>query len=156
MDINEIRALLRHRYPFLLVDRILELDPGRRAVGLKNVTANEEFFIGHFPDQPLMPAVLILEAMAQVGGVMLLSAVDEPTKIPLFVGVDQARFRVPVIPGDQLMIETTLERTRGLIGRVKACARVNGEVVAEAVYLYALVDELKRPDRLDKVPAGVP
>ncbi len=154
MDINEILGLLPHRYPMVLVDRILELDPGERAVGLKNVTANEQFFVGHFPGNPVMPAVLILESMAQIGGVMLLSAVDEPDKIPLFTGVDKARFRSPVRPGDQLITECTLEHRHGLVGRVRAVARVDGKVVAEATYLYALVDELKRPDRLERTPAG--
>ncbi|HIE51163.1 MAG TPA: 3-hydroxyacyl-ACP dehydratase FabZ [Armatimonadetes bacterium] len=138
LDIEEIREILPHRHPFLLVDRILELVPGERAVGLKNVTYNEAFFQGHFPNRPVMPAVLIIEAMAQVGCVLLL--IDNRGKLPYFGGLDKVRFRKPVVPGDQLIMEVTVLRHRGTVGKVRALARVDGQVVAEGEYLYWLVD----------------
>jgi beta-hydroxyacyl-ACP dehydratase FabZ len=141
MDINEIMSVLQHRYPFLLVDRILELEPGQRAVGLKNVTINEAFFSGHFPGNPIMPGVLIVEAMAQVGGVLLLATTGNEGKLAFFAGIDKVRFRRPVMPGDQLITEVTLLKTKGDIGRVAVVGRVDGEVVAEGEYLFAL-----RPD----------
>jgi 3-hydroxyacyl-[acyl-carrier-protein] dehydratase len=139
-DINEIYRILPHRYPFLLVDRILELVPGERAVGVKNVTINEAFFQGHFPGHPVMPAVLITEAMAQVGGVLLLSMTGNEGKLAYFGCIDKAKFRRPVIPGDQLISEVTLLRSKGNKGKVRAVGRVNGQIVAEGEYLFALVD----------------
>jgi 3-hydroxyacyl-[acyl-carrier-protein] dehydratase len=139
-DINEIYRILPHRYPFLLVDRILELVPGERAVGVKNVTINEAFFQGHFPGHPVMPAVLITEAMAQVGGVLLLSMTGNEGKLAYFGCIDKAKFRRPVIPGDQLISEVTLLRSKGNKGKVRAVGRVNGQVVAEGEYIFALVD----------------
>ena len=107
MDIRQIQETLPHRYPFLLVDKILEIEPGKRVVGLKNVTINEAFFQGHFPGQPIMPGVLVIEAMAQVGGVLLMRTLNESAtkKIFYFTGIDRAKFRKPVLPGDQLTFE---------------------------------------------------
>ena len=138
MDINEIQAVLQHRYPFLLVDRVLELEPGTRAVGLKNVTVNEAFFNGHFPGNPIMPGVLIVEAMAQVGGILLLVTSGNEGKLAFFAGIDKLRFRRPVVPGDQLITEVTLTKAKGDIGRVTVVGKVDGHVVAEGEYLFAL------------------
>jgi 3-hydroxyacyl-[acyl-carrier-protein] dehydratase len=141
MDITQILATLQHRYPFLLVDRMLELEPGKRAVGMKNVTVNEDFFNGHFPGNPIMPGVLVVEAMAQVGGVLLLTTTGNEGKLAMFAGIDRIRFRRPVLPGDQLVTEVTLLKTKGSIGRVAVVGRVDGQVVAEGEYLFVL-----RPD----------
>ncbi len=134
MDINDIMKILPHRYPFLLVDKIVELEPGVKCVGIKNVSMNEPFFQGHFPNQPVMPGVLIIEALAQVAGIMAYTASDEETKkkISYFLSIDNARFRKPVVPGDQLIlnIETTL-RKRGIWG-VRAKAFVGDTLVTEA------------------------
>jgi beta-hydroxyacyl-ACP dehydratase FabZ len=149
MDINDILSVLQHRYPFLLVDRVLELEPGRRAVGLKNVTVNEAFFMGHFPANPIMPGVLIAEAMAQVGGVLLLATTGNEGKLAFFAGIDKLRFRRPVLPGDQLVTEVTLLKSKGDVGRVGVVGTVDGQVVAEGQYLFAL-----RPDEQPVVAAG--
>jgi len=140
LEINDIQSILQHRYPFLLVDRVLEIEPGRRAVGLKNVTVNEAYFMGHFPGRPIMPGVLIVEAMAQVGGILLLASTGNEGKTALFAGMDKVRFRKPVVPGDQLITEVTIERTRGDIGKVRVEGRVDGQVVAEGEYLFVLVE----------------
>lgn len=148
LQASEIMEILPHRYPFLLVDRILELEPGVRAVGIKNVTANEPQFQGHWPGNPVMPGVLILEAMAQVGGVLLLSLVEDTDRLALFGGVDKARFRRQVVPGDQLRFEVELIRRKGTIGKVRGVATVDGEVAAEAELTFALTDpDRNRPDR---------
>lgn len=139
MDIGQILTTLPHRYPFLLVDRVLELEPGKRIVAIKNVTMNEPQFTGHWPENPVMPGVLILEAMAQAGGIMLLCLADDSGKTPFFAGADEVRWRKQVRPGDQLVMEATLERRRGNVGRARAVARVNGEVAAEAVFTFALM-----------------
>lgn len=154
LDVEQIRAILPHRYPFLLVDRILELEPGSRAVGLKNVTINEEFFEGHFPGHAVMPGVLVLEAMAQVGGVLLLSMTGNSGKLAYFGGMDKVRFRKPVVPGDVLITEVELLRNRGNVGKVKVTGRVNREIVAEAEYIFALVGrDMKSAEEPDGVLA---
>jgi len=131
---KEIEAILPHRYPFLLVDRILELELGKRVVGIKNVTVNEPFFVGHFPGHPIMPGVLILEAMAQVGGVLLMRSLDANAekKVIYFTGIDHARFRKPVVPGDQIRIEVELVQLRRQVCRMKGTASVDGKLAAEA------------------------
>jgi len=131
---KEIEAILPHRYPFLLVDRILELELGKRVVGIKNVTVNEPFFVGHFPGHPIMPGVLILEAMAQVGGVLLMRSLDANAekKVIYFTGIDHARFRRPVVPGDQIRIEVELVQLRRQVCRMKGTASVDGKLAAEA------------------------
>ena len=138
MDIVAIQKLLPHRYPFLLVDRVLELDPGQHIVAIKNITANEPQFTGHWPENPVMPGVLILEAMAQVGGIMMLCVAGDEDKTPFFGGVDGVRWRKQVRPGDQLVIEATLERRRGGIGRAEIVARVDGEVACEGRFTFVL------------------
>jgi UDP-3-O-[3-hydroxymyristoyl] N-acetylglucosamine deacetylase/3-hydroxyacyl-[acyl-carrier-protein] dehydratase len=133
IGIEEIMKVLPHRYPFLLVDRILEIEPGVRIVGLKNVTINEPFFQGHFPGHPIMPGVLIIEAMAQVGGMLLMGAVEDPeSKVVYFMSLDNVKFRRPVKPGDQLRFELDMTQSRGRICKMRGVARVDGEVAAEA------------------------
>jgi 3-hydroxyacyl-[acyl-carrier-protein] dehydratase len=141
MDAREIQSHLPHRYPFLLVDRILEIEPGVRAVGLKNVTINEEFFNGHFPGRPMMPGVLVLEFMAQVGGVLLSVSADNHGRLAMFGGMDRVRFRRPVVPGDQLTGEVYLTKQHTDFGKVKAVARVEGEIVAEAEYSFVFIKD---------------
>jgi 3-hydroxyacyl-[acyl-carrier-protein] dehydratase len=138
LDVVKIREILPHRYPILLVDRILELEPGKRAVGLKNVTANEEFFQGHFPGMPVMPGVLIVEALAQTAGV-LMGQDAEAGGIPLFMGIDKARFRRQVVPGDQLRLEVEIMQQRRSVVRVMGRAFVGEERAAEAEILATLV-----------------
>jgi UDP-3-O-[3-hydroxymyristoyl] N-acetylglucosamine deacetylase / 3-hydroxyacyl-[acyl-carrier-protein] dehydratase len=133
MDVEEIMKVLPHRYPFLLVDRILELHAGKRVVGVKNVTINEPFFQGHFPGHPIMPGVLIIEAMAQVGGMLLLGAIEDPqSKVVYFTSLDNVKWRRPVKPGDQLRFELDLLQVRGPMCKMHGVARVDGEIVAEA------------------------
>ena len=140
LDIDAIREILPHRYPFLLVDRIEELE-NERVVGIKNVTVNEPFFAGHFPDYPVMPGVLIIEAMAQVAGVLVLSGIpDRKNKLVLLAGVDGAKFRKPVRPGDQLRMEMKVLRSRATMAKVSGTATVDGAVVAEAEILCVLAD----------------
>lgn len=141
IEIERIMDILPHRYPFLLVDRILEIEPGKRALGLKNVTANEPFFPGHFPGRPIMPGVLILEAMAQVGGVLLLHDLAERhDKLIYFTGIEKAKFRRPVVPGDQLLLEISILKRRSWTCKLAAVARVDGQLAAEAEILSAMVD----------------
>ncbi|MBI4530456.1 MAG: bifunctional UDP-3-O-[3-hydroxymyristoyl] N-acetylglucosamine deacetylase/3-hydroxyacyl-ACP dehydratase [Candidatus Latescibacteria bacterium] len=139
--IETIKKILPHRYPFLLVDRIVDLIPGERVTGLKNVTINEEFFKGHFPQKSVMPAVLIIEAMAQVGAVLMLDEVEHPEeKIPYFVGIDKAKFRKPVVPGDQISFELEMVRRRSNSCRMFGRAYVDGDLVAEAELMAVIVD----------------
>ncbi len=131
--IEEIMKVLPHRYPFLLVDRILEIEEGKRIVGVKNVTINEPFFQGHFPGHPIMPGVLIIEAMAQVGGMLLMGSVEDPeSKVVYFMSLDNVKFRRPVRPGDQIRFELEIQRIRGTVCRMRGMGYVDGEVVAEA------------------------
>lgn len=136
----EIRALIPHRYPFLLVDRVEEIEPGVRAVGIKNVTQNEPFFGGHFPDYPVMPGVLIVEAMAQVGAVGVMAIEEYRQKLALFAGIDGVRFRRQVIPGDVLRMEVEITRLKGSVGRGKGRATVSGERVCEADLMFAFAE----------------
>lgn len=145
LDIPAIQKIIPHRFPMLLVDRIVELEAGKRAVGIKNVSANEWFFEGHFPGHPIMPGVLIVEALAQTGAVAALSADEFTGKLGLFAGIDGVRFRRQVVPGDQLRLEVELERLRRGIGRAAANATVDGETAAEGRLTFALVD---RPDQI--------
>jgi len=133
MDVEDIMKVLPHRYPFLLVDRILELEAGKRVVGVKNVTINEPFFAGHFPGHPIMPGVLIIEAMAQVGGMLLLGAIPDPqSKVVYFTSLNNVKWRRPVKPGDQLRFELDVLQVRGMMCKMHGVAKVDGEVVAEA------------------------
>ena len=137
-----IRELIPHRYPFLLVDRIEEIEPGVRAVGLKNVTQNEPFFEGHFPDYPVMPGVLIVEALAQVGAVGVMALEEFRDKLALFAGIDGVRFRRQVIPGDVLRMEVEISRLKGRVGRGKGSTTVNGERTCEAELMFAFADKV--------------
>lgn len=138
--INQIQNLLPHRYPFLLVDRIEEVGDGR-IVGIKNVSINEEFFQGHYPGHPIMPGVLIIESMAQVGGFLMMKDLENPEdKLPFFAGIDRARFRRPVVPGDQLRIVGEMLKSRGNIAKISAKAYVDDELAAEADLMFAIQD----------------
>lgn len=140
-SIGDILNILPHRYPFLLVDRILSVDPEKRIVGLKNVTVNEQFFQGHFPGAPVMPGVLIIESMAQVAGVLIYRDMpDRDKKLIYFTGIENAKFRRPVTPGDQLLIEMELLGRRNTFGKMSGRATVDGKLAAEAVVLFAIVD----------------
>jgi beta-hydroxyacyl-ACP dehydratase FabZ len=136
LDLEAIQRILPHRYPFLFVDRILDLEPDRRVVGVKNVTGNEPFFAGHFPGRPVMPGVLIVEALAQTAGVLM---GDESGLIPMFMGIDKTRFRRPVTPGDQLRLEVEVLRRRRNVFRMTGRAYVGDNLVAEAEMMAALV-----------------
>ncbi|WP_371381779.1 3-hydroxyacyl-ACP dehydratase FabZ [Sporomusa aerivorans] len=138
LSATEIQEIIPHRYPMLLIDRIIELEPMKRAVGIKNVTINEHFFLGHFPEKPVMPGVIILEAMAQVGGVAMLYPEEYRGKLAFFAGMDRVKFRKPVTPGDQLYMVAEIIKLRGMVGKVWAEAFVEGQIVAEAEFLFAL------------------
>jgi beta-hydroxyacyl-ACP dehydratase FabZ len=141
LEINEIRRILPHRYPMLMVDRIVELETDR-IVGIKNVTTNEPFFSGHFPDFPVMPGVLIIEALAQTAGVLVLNSIpDRESKLVLLVSIESAKFRRPVVPGDQLRLEMTVLKRKASVAKMAGRATVNGNVVAEAEMMCKLADK---------------
>jgi beta-hydroxyacyl-ACP dehydratase FabZ len=148
LEIKEIQEILPHRYPFLLVDRILEIEVGKRVVGIKNVSVNEPFFVGHFPGFPIMPGVLIIEAMAQVGGILLIRSlgIETAKKVMFFTGIDGARFRRPVVPGDQVRFEVELLQLRRHVCRLRGQATVDGKPVAEAELGCMLVDRTPAAD----------
>jgi len=155
LDINAIQKILPHRYPFLLVDAIEEMEPGKRIVGIKNVSINESYFQGHFPSQPVMPGVLIIESMAQTGGVLLLNEVpDRDQKLIYFVAIDNARFRRPVVPGNQLRLELTVASCRGTFCKLDGRATVNGELAAEATMMCKMVDMQTELPPAAAEPAG--
>lgn len=141
LDIDQIKEIIPHRYPFLLVDRILEVQEGQKAIGIKNVSANEEYFNGHFPDFPVMPGVLIIEALAQVGAVAMLIKEENRGRLAFFAGIDNCRFKRQVRPGDQLRLEVEMTRVRGKIGKGKGIATVDGEICVETDLMFALGDK---------------
>lgn len=138
LNTKQIQEIIPHRYPFLLVDRIVELEEGKRAVGIKNVTINEPFFAGHFPDYPVMPGVLITEALAQVGAIAMLHLEENRGKIGFLAGLDGFRFRGQVFPGDTLRLEVEIIRLKGSIGKGRAVAKVDDKIVAEGEIMFAL------------------
>ena len=141
ITIEEIVEILPHRYPFLLVDRIVELEENKRIVGIKNVTRNEEFFNGHFPGNPVMPGVLIVEALAQTAGILMLRQPENRGKIPYFMSIDKVKFRTPVTPGDQLKLEAEVIRLRASTCQMQGRAYVDGKLVTEAMLMCSLVDK---------------
>lgn len=138
LSATEIQSIIPHRYPMLLVDRIIELEPLKRAVGIKNVTMNEQFFLGHFPGEPVMPGVLLIEAMAQVGGIAMLYPQENRGKLAFFAGIDRVKFRRPVVPGDQVRMVAEIIKIRSAMGKVWAEAFVDDQLVAEGEFLFAL------------------
>jgi UDP-3-O-[3-hydroxymyristoyl] N-acetylglucosamine deacetylase/3-hydroxyacyl-[acyl-carrier-protein] dehydratase len=141
LDIDAIQRMIPHRYPFLMIDRVVEVTAETSAVGIKNVTVNEPFFQGHFPGHPIMPGVLIVEAMAQVGGMLLLGAVEDPqSKVVYFMSIDGVKFRRPVVPGDQLRFELEMIQFRGKTCRMRGVGYVDGRPVAEAEMMARIVD----------------
>ncbi|MCT4509076.1 MAG: 3-hydroxyacyl-ACP dehydratase FabZ [Tepidibacter sp.] len=141
LNVDEIKKIIPHRYPFLLVDKVVELEEGKRAVGIKNVTVNEPFFQGHFLDYPLMPGVLIVEAMAQVGAVAMMSLEENKGKLGVFTGIDKVRFRKEVRPGDILRMEVEMINMRRGIGKAEAKAYVGEELACSGTLMFALVDK---------------
>ena len=143
LEASEIQKIIPHRYPMLLVDRIIELEPMKRAVGIKNITMNEMQFLGHFPGDPIMPGVLMIEAMAQVGGVALLYPEENRGKIAVFGKIDNVRFRKQIIPGDQVITEAIITKIRGNMGVCECKGRVDGEVACECECTFAIMDAKK-------------
>ena len=159
MDILDIMSILPHRYPFLLIDRIVEMERKTRVVALKNVTINEPYFAGHFPDFPIMPAVLMVEAIAQAGAALLLTeytAEERDSKLTVFAGIDSARFRRPVVPGDQLRIEVTVLNWRSNAVKMRGVATVEGKVACEAIVMCALTNRNKPKPAPTPEPALAP
>ena len=144
VDVREVQRILPHRYPLLMVDRIIEIEGTERVVGIKNVTINEEYFQGHYPGDPIMPGVLIIEALAQIGGVLLSQKLEHKGKVAVLLRLDKVRFRRPVRPGDQLILEARTIRVRSTMGQVRCIARVGTEVAAEAEIMFALTDAESR------------
>lgn len=140
MNINEIKKILPHRYPFLLVDKIIEIESGKRVVGIKNVTANEPFFQGHFPDYPVMPGVLIVEALAQVSAFLVMSEPANQDKIGVLAGIDQMRFKKQVFPGDALTLRAELVAFKRGVGKANVCAMVEGETAAAGTVMFAITE----------------
>jgi 3-hydroxyacyl-[acyl-carrier-protein] dehydratase len=145
LDIQQIMDMLPHRYPFLLVDRVVEFEAGKRILAYKNVSINEPFFQGHFPSQPIMPGVLIMEALAQAGGIFVIKSLDVPTadKLFLFTGIESAKFRRQVVPGDRLMLDAVVLRHKLNIWKMQGKATVDGVLVAEGIFSAAVVDKGK-------------
>ncbi|SJZ67818.1 3-hydroxyacyl-ACP dehydratase FabZ [Garciella nitratireducens] len=143
LENKEIQKMIPHRYPFLLIDRIIEIEEGKKAVGIKNVTANEPFFQGHFPENPIMPGVLMVEALAQVGAVCVLSQQEYQGKLAVFAGVDKLRFKKQVIPGDQLRMEVELISIKRGIGKAKAVATVENQIAVKGEIMFAIVENEK-------------
>lgn len=142
LDIREIEALLPHRYPFLLIDRVIEYEAGKRAVAIKNVSANEPHFQGHFPGNAIMPGVLIVEAMAQLGGILLMQMTEHSEhKLAMLTGIDGVRFRRKVVPGDQLILEAEILKVKGRMGKIKTRATVDEQIVSEGELLFYLADD---------------
>ena len=146
MDIKEIQNILPHRYPFLLVDRIVEMHKGTKAVGIKNVTVNEQFFMGHFPGNPIMPGVLIIEALAQMGGILAFCSGIQGDTV-YFMSVEKAKFRRPVVPGDQLRLEVTTLHRRGNVWKFSGSARVDEKIVAEAEFTAMVLEKDESKER---------
>jgi 3-hydroxyacyl-[acyl-carrier-protein] dehydratase len=147
MDIKEIQTIIPHRYPMLLIDRVVEIEPLKRIVAIKNITINEEVFEGHFPGAPVFPGVMIIEAMAQTGAVLLFREIpNREEKLLYFTGIEEARFRRPVVPGDQLRLEATVLKYRMGYAKLQAVATVDGQVVAEATITSVLADKFKKQE----------
>lgn len=138
LNSNQIQEIIPHRYPFLLIDKVIEIEPGKRAVAIKNVSVNEMYFMGHFPHEHVMPGVLIVEALAQTGAVLILSLEEHKGKTAYFAGIEKCKFKRKVIPGDQLELEINIVRQKGSIGVGEAVAKVNGEIAVQAVLKFAI------------------